>query len=121
MSDQLFQLLRPAQIPHVRAHTANCQLNRNDARASAQIMRTGWYRQVHVRAGNAGSRTVLDEMGTIENVVRAILREAGIKLGAPSRTTFAGCLYDLAGAHPVVSRCGDELGMPVYRDPPLHC
>ena len=35
-------------------------------------------------------RTVLNEMRSIENVVRAILREAGIKLGTPSRTAFAG-------------------------------
>lgn len=47
-------------------------------------------------------RTVLNEMRTIENVVRAILREAGIKLGTPSRTAFAGRVHELAGADPVV-------------------
>ena len=70
--------------------------DRNDARALAQIMRTGWYRQVHVKSRQCrlwrsllvARRTVLNEMRTIENVVRAILREAGIKLGTPSRTSL---------------------------------
>ena len=38
----------------------------------------------------SGARsTVLNEMRAIENVVRAILREAGIKLGTPARAAFA--------------------------------
>ena len=79
--------------------------DRNDARALAQIMRTGWYRQVHVKSRRcrlwrsllASRRTVLNEMRSIENVVRAILREAGIRLGTPSRKAFAGKVRDLAG------------------------
>jgi transposase len=70
--------------------------DRNDARALAQIMRTGWYREVHVKSRQCrlwrsplvARRTVLNQMRTIENVVRAILREAGLKLGKPSRTAF---------------------------------
>ncbi|MER9758334.1 IS110 family transposase [Mesorhizobium sp. M0166] len=84
--------------------------DRNDARALAQIIRTGWYRQVHVknrrcrlwRSLLVTRRTVLNEMRTIENVIRAILREAGIKLGRPSRTAFAGRVRELAGTDPVV-------------------
>ena len=61
--------------------------DRNDARALAQIMRTGWYRQVHVKSRQCrlwrsllvARRTVLNEMRSIENVVRAILREAGLR------------------------------------------
>ena len=78
--------------------------DRNDARALAQIMRTGWYRQVHVKSRQCrlwrsllvARRTVLNEMRTIENVVRAILREAGIKLGTPSRTAFADRVREMA-------------------------
>ena len=84
--------------------------DRNDARALAQIMRTGWYRQVHVKSRQCrlwrsllvARRTVLNEMRTIENVVRAILREAGIKLGTPSRTAFAGRVCELAGTDAMV-------------------
>jgi transposase len=80
--------------------------DRNDALALAQIMRTGWYRQVHVksrqcrlwRALLVARRTVLNEMRSIENVVRAMLRETGVKLGTPSRTAFADRVRELAGA-----------------------
>ncbi|MCR4331993.1 MAG: IS110 family transposase [Sulfuricaulis sp.] len=84
--------------------------DRNDARALAQIMRTGWYRQVHVKSRQCrlwrsllvARRTVLNEMRTIENVVRAILREAGIKLGTPSRVAFADRARELTGGDPAV-------------------
>lgn len=78
--------------------------DRNDARALAQIMRTGWFRQVHVKSRQCrlwrsllvARRTVLNEMRTIENVVRAILREAGLKVGTPSRAAFDGRVRELA-------------------------
>jgi transposase len=84
--------------------------DRNDARALAQIMRTGWFRQVHVKTRQCrlwrsllvSRRTVLNEMRSIENVVRAILREGGIKLGTPSRTKFATRVQELAGDDPQV-------------------
>jgi transposase len=52
--------------------------DRNDARGLAQIMRTGWYRAVHVKSKVSRTwrsllvarRAVLNEMRTIENVVR---------------------------------------------------
>jgi transposase len=111
--------LRAEGLPAIciETRTANAAMktmpnktDRNDARALAQIMRTGWYRQVHVKSRQCrlwrsllvARRTVLNEMRTIENVVRAILREAGIKLGTPSRTAFADRVRDVAGADPVV-------------------
>ena len=77
--------------------------DRNDARAIAQIMRTGWFREVHVKDAQCRAwrsllvarRTVLNEMRTIENVVRAILREVGLKLGTPSRKEFVDCVRTL--------------------------
>ncbi|MDQ0304875.1 transposase [Ancylobacter polymorphus] len=42
-------------------------------------------------------------MRSIENVVRALLREAGLKLGTPSRAAFAGRVRALAD--------GDALAM----------
>ena len=84
--------------------------DRNDARALAQIMRTGWYRQVHVKSRQCrlwrsllvARRTVLNEMRSIENVVRAVLREGGLKLGSPSRMAFAARVRELAGDDPLV-------------------
>jgi transposase len=79
--------------------------DRNDARAIAQIMRTGWFRAVHVKTSTCRSwrsllvarRTVLNEMRSIENVVRAILRETGLKLGTPARKDFVVRVRELIG------------------------
>lgn len=84
--------------------------DRNDARALAQIMRTGWFRQVHVKSHQCrlwrsllvARRTVMNEMRSIENVARAILREGGIKLGTPSRADFAGKARQMAASDPLV-------------------
>ncbi|ESZ02021.1 hypothetical protein X736_31985 [Mesorhizobium sp. L2C089B000] len=74
--------------------------------ARAQIMRTGLYRQMHVKSRQCrlwrsllvARRTVLNEMRSIENVLWAILRESGVKLGLPSRSAFAGRVRELTGA-----------------------
>jgi transposase len=105
--------LRQAELPAICIETrrANATMktmpnktDRNDARALAQIIRTGWYR-VHVKSRECRAwrsllvarRTVLNEMRSIENVVRAILREAGIRLGTPSRTIFTDRVRECAG------------------------
>lgn len=84
--------------------------DRNDARALAQIMRTGWFRAVHVKSRDCrlqrsllvARRTVLNEMRSIENVVRALLREVGIKLGTPARAKFAVTVRERAEGDPSV-------------------
>ena len=85
--------------------------DRNDARALAQIMRTGWFRAVHVKSRQSrlwrsllvARRTLVNERRAIENVVRAVLREAGLKLGRPSCAAFAGRVRELAGDDPTVT------------------
>lgn len=101
----------------IETRTANAAMktmpnktDRNDARALAQIMRTGWFRQVHVKSRRArlqrsllaSRRSLLNEMRSLENVVRAVLREAGLKLGRPARARFAARVRELAGADPLV-------------------
>ncbi len=84
--------------------------DRNDARALAQIMRTGWYRQVHVKSRQCrlwrslllARRTVLKQMGSLKSVVRAVLRENGLKVGKVSRSGFVGRVRELAGGAPEV-------------------
>ena len=112
--------LRDAGLPAICIETrqANAAMktmpnktDRNDARALAQIMRTGWFRQVHVKSRQCrlwrslltARRTVLNEMRSMENVVRALLREAGFKLGTPGRAAFAGRVRELAGDDPAVA------------------
>ena len=70
--------------------------DRNDARMLAQIMRTGWFRQVHVKSRDCrlwrsllvARRTLVNEMRSLENVVRAVLRKVGLKVGPTSRAGF---------------------------------
>jgi transposase len=66
--------------------------DRNDARGIAHIMRTGWYRAVHVKSPSCRSwralltarRMVLNKRRDVENGIRALLREVGLKVGTPS-------------------------------------
>lgn len=84
--------------------------DRNDARALAQIVRTGWYRPVHVKSATCrswrallvGRRLVLNKLRDLENGVRATLRESGIKLGKPGRKEFADRVRELAAPDPVL-------------------
>ena len=58
--------------------------DRNDARGIAQIMRTRWFRTVHVKAHPAGPGAPADgtacathKRRDVENGIRALLREVG--------------------------------------------
>ena len=118
--------LRSAGLPAICIETrqANAAMktmpnktDRNDARALAQIMRTGWFRPVHVKSRPCrlwrsllvARRTVLNEMRSIENVVRAVLREGGLKLGTPSRAAFAERVRDLMAEDASVKPLVDPL------------
>jgi len=118
LHDELAQAGLPAICIETRQANAAMKTmpnktDRNDARALAQIMRTGWFRQVHVKSLQCrlwrsllvARRTILNEMRTIENVVRAILREVGMKLGTPSPSAFANLLVEIARWRLWRSRC----------------
>jgi transposase len=91
--------------------------DRNDARAIAQIIRTGWFRAVHVKSSASRSwralltarRMVLNKLRDIENGVRALLREAGLKLGTPGRKQFAGRVRELTAGHPALAGLAEPL------------
>jgi transposase len=91
--------------------------DRNDARGLAQIIRTGWYRAVHVKSVPSRSarallgarRTMLNKQRDNENAVRAVLREVGLKLGTPSRKLFPGRVRELASADAAISDIVDPL------------
>jgi len=80
-------------------------------------MRTGWYRAVHVkspacrswRALLAARRLVLNKMRDVENGLRALLREAGRKLGRPGRKEFAARVRELVGTDAVLSASAEPL------------
>jgi transposase len=91
--------------------------DRNDARGIAHIMRTGWYRAVHVkspacrswRALLAARRLVPNKMRDVENGLRALLREAGLKLGRPARKELAARVRELTAGDPVLSAVAEPL------------
>jgi transposase len=91
--------------------------DRNDARGLAQIIRTGWYRAVHVkspacrswRALLAARRLVLNKMRDLENGLRALLREAGLKLGTPARKELAARVREMTAADPGLSVLAEPL------------
>jgi transposase len=65
--------------------------DRNDAAGLAQVMRTGWYREAHVKSGPShlarallASRALLVGMrGDIANQIRGLLKTFGVILGKP--------------------------------------
>jgi transposase len=91
--------------------------DRNDARGIAQIMRTGWYRAVHVKSPSCRSwralltarRMVLNKRRDVENGVRALLREAGLKVGTPSRKDFPARVRELVTGDAVLTGLVESL------------
>jgi transposase len=91
--------------------------DRNDARGIAQIMRAGWYRTVHVkslpcrswRALLTARRIVLNKRRDVENSVRALLREVGLKVGTPSRKDFPARVRELVDDDPVLMSLAEPL------------
>lgn len=66
--------------------------DRNDAAGLAQIIRTGWYREAHVKSGPShlarallASRALLVGMrGDIANQIRGLLKTFGVVMGKPA-------------------------------------
>lgn len=109
LHDRLMQAGLPAICIETRQANAATKTmpnksDRIDARALAQIMRTDWFRQVHVKCRQCRLwRSLLVARRTILNEMRAILREAGVKLGAPSRADFVERVRELAARDPEVT------------------
>jgi transposase len=91
--------------------------DRNDARGIAQIMRVGWYRAVHVKSPTCRSwralltarRMVLNKRREIENGLRALLREAGLKVGTPGRKAFPDRVRELVAGDPTLTAVVEPL------------
>lgn len=83
---------------HTKA-ALNAMINktdRNDARGIAQLMRTGWFRAVHVKSAEAqtvrvllaGRKALLGKVLDMENMIRGLIRPFGLKVGAVSIGKF---------------------------------
>lgn len=126
LSSWLHEGLTAAGLPAVCMETRHAnkvmsampnKTDRNDARGLAQIVRTGWYRRVHVKGSQSRSwralltarRLVLNKLRDLENGVRALLREAALKLGTPSRKDFAARVRELTAGEAVLSALAEPL------------
>ena len=77
--------------------------DRNDARGIGQMMRTGWFREVHIKS-TAGQelrlllvarRALIDRRRDIENVIRGTLKVFGIRVGQTTRLNFSRRVREL--------------------------
>lgn len=72
--------------------------DRNDARGIAQMMRVNLYRPVHVKTMESQQRRVLlraEKAIAIENDIRGLLRNFGLKVGIVGGGKFEARVFDL--------------------------
>ncbi len=77
--------------------------DRKDARGIAQLLRMGWFRQVHckgseaqeVRALLVGRKLLQSKMLDVESGIRGLLRGFGLKMGTVSKGRFAARAREL--------------------------
>lgn len=77
--------------------------DRNDARGIAQMMRTGWFRPVHIKSTASqelrlllvARQTLIERRHDIENVIRGTLKVFGIRVGQTTRLTFSRRVREL--------------------------
>lgn len=91
--------------------------DRNDARGIAQVVRTGWFKPVHVKSiGSQQARTlaaarkhVIRSVAAAEQVIRGLLRPLGLKVGIVSRKEFAGRVRELVAGDTMLEAIMDPL------------
>jgi transposase len=91
--------------------------DRNDARGMAQVVRTGWYKEVHVkslpaqqaRALLAARQLLVRQVKDTALSVRGLLRNFGVKLGAVGKMGFAGRVRELTAEMPSLASIVEPL------------
>ncbi len=77
--------------------------DRNDARGIAQLVRLGWFRQVHIKSEEAqqirmllvNRSQLLHKAQDIENSIRGSLKVFGLRIGNVTRSAFANRVIEL--------------------------
>jgi transposase len=105
---------------HAKAAMGTMSMNkndRNDARALAQVVRSGWFKVVHVKSVESQElRTLLitreflvNKVRDHENEIRGVLRPFGLKVGRVSAGEFEGRARELCEGLPRLLMCIDAL------------
>lgn len=84
--------------------------DRNDARGIAQLVRLGWFRQVHVKSEEAqrtrmllvNRQQLLTKAMDIENSVRGSLKVFGLRVGVVTRRGFEARALELVADDPIL-------------------
>ena len=80
--------------------------DRNDAHGITRVVRTGWFKAVHVKSiDSAHARTLIAarkhlvrSVAATEQVIRGLLRPFGLKVGPTTKRSFAAHVRELLGA-----------------------
>ncbi|MCF8710244.1 IS110 family transposase [Rhizorhapis sp. SPR117] len=81
----------------------NVKTDRNDARGIAHIMRTGWFKEVHLKSHQSqklrvllnNRRCLLDKRQDIERQIRGTLKVFGLKVGPVKRSAYEDRIREL--------------------------
>ena len=87
--------------------------DRNDARGLAHMMRTGWYKEVHIKSHDSqelrmllnNRRFLLDKRIATDNEIRGSLRTFGLKLGKVTRSSYDARIRELVGDNEKFQAC----------------
>ena len=90
---------------HAKAALAaqSVKTDRNDARGIAHIMRTGWFRAVHIKSHESqklrvllnNRRCLLDKQLDLQNQIRGTMKVFGLKIGKVTTATYDARVRDL--------------------------
>ena len=100
------------EIRHLKAAMSAMthKSDRNDARGIAQVMRTGWFRPVHVKSRASqearmlltSRRMLVGKRGALESELRGSLKVFGLKIGKVSQKDFGTRVLELVDGQPVL-------------------
>ena len=91
--------------------------DRKDACGLAQLLRMGWFQQVHaksigsqeIRALLVARKQLLGRLLDVELSIRGILRGFGLKVGQVTRKTFEARIRELVTGHTTLERIAEAM------------